>query len=83
MITKIDRPTATDRLLLSAAAGDPSVTRVEEGVGPAGEHGDLAQRTGEVAVTVPVEPLPLCLTAEEFTPGANFAHGARCAGVAS
>ena len=50
-----DQDGAADRddgLLLAAAAGDASVAFAEEGVGPAGGDGGLAEDRGQVAVAV-------------------------------
>src|SRR5512132_518362 len=41
-----------DGLLLATAAGDASVALAEEGVGPAGGEGGLAEHPGQVGVAV-------------------------------
>ena len=51
-MTRMDRPTATMALLRAAAAGDPPVALAEEGVGPGGSDGGLAEDAGQVGVAV-------------------------------
>ena len=75
MMTRMERPTATMAFLLAAAAGDAPVAFAEEGVGPAGADGGLAEDAGQVAVAVPGRAVALLLAGGVVDAGCELRPG--------
>ena len=64
-----------DGSFLAAAAGDPPVALAEEGVGPAGADGGLAQDPGQVGVAVPGGAVALLLAGGFLDAGGELGPG--------
>ena len=80
MMTRTERATAAHGLAFAAAAGDPPVALAEEGAGPGGGGGDLAEDAVQPGVPWPALP-PLVFFPGWRVAGQRFAQDTSRPGV--